>query len=184
MLNGLPEIFMRHIMIHILFFILSELYLNNVTTVPSQTHWGRMTYMCVSKLAIIESENVFSPCRHQDIIWTNTGILLIGLKKFSENESEICTFSLKKLRFKMSSGNITVTLKLARWRSNRPDYLLNRLLRRRSKKIIKAIRQWPLWGESTGDRWIAFASGQWRGECFHLMTSSWNGGHFISASMC
>ena len=32
------------------------------------------------------------------------------------------------------------------------DCLLNRLLRRTSKKIYP--RHWPLWGESNGDRWI------------------------------
>ena len=29
-------------------------------------------------------------------------------------------------------------------------------------------------GISTGDRWIPCTNGQWRGKCFHLMTSSWN----------
>ena len=32
---------------------------------------------------------------------------------------------------------------------------------------------WPLCGEFTGDRWIPRTNGQWRGKCFHLMTSSW-----------
>ena len=33
-------------------------------------------------------------------------------------------------------------------------------------------RQWSLWGEFTGDRWIPHTKGQYRGKCFHLMTSS------------
>ena len=37
----------------------------------------------------------------------------------------------------------------------------------------KVPRHWPLWGEFTGDRWIPCTKGQWRGKCFHLMTSSW-----------
>ena len=41
------------------------------------------------------------------------------------------------------------------------------------KETIKAPRHWPLWGELTGDRWIPCTNGQWRGKCFHLMTSSW-----------
>ena len=41
------------------------------------------------------------------------------------------------------------------------------------KKNIKAPRHWPLLGEFTGDRWIPRTKGQWRGKCFHLMTSSW-----------
>ena len=34
-------------------------------------------------------------------------------------------------------------------------------------------QSWPLCGEFTGDRWIPRTNGQWRGKCFHLMTSSW-----------
>ena len=40
-------------------------------------HLGQMTHICVSKLAIIGSDNVLSPGRHQAIIWTNAGIYLI-----------------------------------------------------------------------------------------------------------
>ena len=40
------------------------------------------------------------------------------------------------------------------------------------KESIKAPCHWPLWGEFTGDRWIPRTKGQWRGKCFHLMTSS------------
>ena len=36
----------------------------------------------------------------------------------------------------------------------RLDCLLNRLFMRRSKKNIKALRHWALWGESAGDRRI------------------------------
>ena len=55
------------------------------------------------------------------------------------------------------------------------DCLLNHSFRRGSKKTskyIKATRQWPLCGEFTGDRWIPRTNGQWRGNFFHLMTSS------------
>ena len=41
-------------------------------------HWDRVTYICVSKLTAIGSENGLSPGRLQAYIWTNTGILLIG----------------------------------------------------------------------------------------------------------
>ena len=40
------------------------------------------------------------------------------------------------------------------------------------QRNIKAPRHWPVWGEFTGDRWIPRTNGQWRGKCFHLMTSS------------
>ena len=44
----------------------------------SLTHWGRLTHICVSNLAIIGSDNGLSSDRHQAIILTNAGILLIG----------------------------------------------------------------------------------------------------------
>ena len=44
----------------------------------------------------------------------------------------------------------------------RLDCLLNRLFSRRSKKTSKL-----------GDRWIPRTKSQWRGKCFHLMTSAW-----------
>ena len=41
------------------------------------------------------------------------------------------------------------------------------------KENTKALCHWPLWGESTGDRWIPLTMDQWCKKCFHLMTSSW-----------
>ena len=70
------------------------------------THWGRVTHICVSKLTIIGSDNSLSPDRRQAIIWTNAGILLIGIlgTNFSEILSKIHTFSFKKMHWIMSSG--------------------------------------------------------------------------------
>ena len=72
----------------------------------SLTHWGRVTQICVSKLAIIGSDNGLSPGRRQAIIWINAGILLIGSlgTNFSEILMEIYKFSFKKMHLKMSSG--------------------------------------------------------------------------------
>ena len=69
-------------------------------------HWGWLTHICISKLAIIGSDNGLSPGRCQAIIWTNAGIMLIGLlgTNFSEILIEIHAFSLKKMHLKMSSG--------------------------------------------------------------------------------
>ena len=66
------------------------------------THWGRVTHICVSKLNVIGSDNGLSPGRRQAIIWTNTGILLIGAvgTNVSEILIRICTFSLKKCFWK------------------------------------------------------------------------------------
>ena len=41
------------------------------------THWGRVTHIWVNNPTIIGSYNGLSPSRHQAIIWTNAGILLI-----------------------------------------------------------------------------------------------------------
>ena len=68
------------------------------------THWGRVTHICVSELTIIVSDNILSPGRHQAIIWTNAGILLIGPYEinFSEILIEILTFSFMKMSLKVS----------------------------------------------------------------------------------
>ena len=70
------------------------------------THWGRVTHICVKKLTIIGSDNGLWPDRRQAIIWTNAGILLIGPlgTNFSEISIEILTFSIKKMRLKVSSA--------------------------------------------------------------------------------
>ena len=70
------------------------------------THWGQVAHICVGKLIIIGSDNGLSPERRQAIIWTNAGVSLIGplLTNFSEILIEIQTFSLKKIRLKMSSA--------------------------------------------------------------------------------
>ena len=69
----------------------------NSCSQKSLTHWGRVTHICVSKLTIIGSDNGLSPGRHQTIIWTNAGILLIGSlgTNFSEILIAILTFSFK-----------------------------------------------------------------------------------------
>ena len=68
------------------------------------THWGRVTHICVSKLAIIGSDNGLSPGRRQDIFWANDGKLLIRTLRtnFSEIVNEIHEFSFRKIHLKMS----------------------------------------------------------------------------------
>ena len=91
------------------------------------THWGRVRHICVVDLTIIGSDNGLSPGRRQAIIWTNAGILLIGPlgTNLSEILIEIQTFSLKKIRLKMSS---------AKWR---PFCLgLNVLTKSSNSKVI------------------------------------------------
>ena len=89
------------------------------------TLWGQVMHICVSKLmmmmilfatkwkglreaglTIIGSDNGLLPGQHQAIIWTNTGILLIGPlgTNFNEILIKIHTFSLTKIHLKMSYG--------------------------------------------------------------------------------
>ena len=70
------------------------------------THWGWVTHICISNLTAIGSDNCLSPEWHQAIVWTNAGILLIGIlgTNVTEISSEIHTFSLKKMHLKMSSA--------------------------------------------------------------------------------
>ena len=76
------------------------------------THWGRVTHICVVNLTIVGSNNSLSPGRHQAIIRTNDGILLIGPlgTNFREILIEIHTVSFKKMHLKMSSGKMSAIL--------------------------------------------------------------------------
>ena len=80
---------------------------NNISIIlkPS-THWGRVTHLCVGKLTIIGSDKDLSASRHQAIIWTNAGILLIRTlgTNIIEILSEIHTLSFEKMHLKMSSA--------------------------------------------------------------------------------
>ena len=70
------------------------------------THWGWVTHICIRNITIIGSDNGLSPGRHQAIIWTNAGILLIRHMETncSEISIEIYISLFKKMHLKMSSG--------------------------------------------------------------------------------
>ena len=72
------------------------------------SHWGWVMLTCICKLTSIGSDNGLSPGWRQAIIWTNAAILLIEPlgTNFSEILIEMQTFSLKKIRLKMSSAAI------------------------------------------------------------------------------
>ena len=72
---------------------------------PILTNWSRVMHICISKLAIIDSDNGLLPGRRQTIIWINAGILLNGSlgTNFSEIFIKILTFSYKKMHLKISS---------------------------------------------------------------------------------
>ena len=62
-----------------------------------------MMHICVSKLTIFGADNALSPGRHQAIIWTNAGILLIGPlgTDFSEILIEFSIFLFKLVQLKL-----------------------------------------------------------------------------------
>ena len=69
------------------------------------THWHHVMHICVNKLTIIGSDHGLLLGQHQVIIWTNTGILLIGpiRKHFNEMLFKIHAFSFKKMNANMLS---------------------------------------------------------------------------------
>ena len=73
------------------------------------TCWGRVMHICVIKLNIFGSDNRLSPGRHQAIIWTNAGILLIGPigTNFNDILIVIHVFLFTKIHLKMSPCKIT-----------------------------------------------------------------------------
>ena len=72
---------------------------------PELNCWGRVLHICISKQTITGSDNSLSLGCCQAIIWTNSGILLIGPSgtNFSEILIEIHTFVFRKMHLKMSS---------------------------------------------------------------------------------
>ena len=71
-----------------------------------KTCWGRVTRICIGNLTIVGSDDDLSPSRHQSIIWTNAGIMLIRTlgTNYSEILSESLTFTCKKMHFKIYLG--------------------------------------------------------------------------------
>ena len=76
------------------------------------TQWGRLTHICISKIAIIGSDNGLSPGQQQAIIKTNAWLLSIIASgtNFSEILIKIRTFSFKKMHLKMLSAKIAAIL--------------------------------------------------------------------------
>ena len=66
------------------------------------THWCRVSHICVSKLTIIGLDNGLSPGRHQAIICTNAGIVLVRTvgMNCSAILSEIHIFQFRKIYLK------------------------------------------------------------------------------------
>ena len=71
--------------------------------------------------------------------------------------------------YKIQTLRGTIMCPSLQWRHNErdgvsnhqpDDCLLNRLFKAQIKENIKAPRDWPLWGEFTGDRWISRTKGQ------------------------
>ena len=80
-----------------------------------------------AKITIIGSDNDLSPDRRQAIIWTNTGILLIGPLRTNVSEAliEIHTFSFREMHLKMSYGKwrpFCLGLNVLKYDGIRSDY--------------------------------------------------------------
>ena len=106
-LVSLEDIFVHIYGSNILFFFLIVLWILLPSFVQfSLTHWGQVTHICIIKLTLIGSDNGLLSGRHQVIIWTNDGILLIGPlgTNFCEILITIHIFSFKKMHWKMSSA--------------------------------------------------------------------------------
>ena len=118
------------------------------------THWGRITHICESKLTIIGSDNGLSPERHQFIVWTNAGILIIGNVGTNLNDilGEIHTFSLKKMHLKTSSTKWwplcldlnVLTLPASDWRYYVQDncHVISNRVRRLIIRYLKILKAW------------------------------------------
>ena len=72
------------------------------------THWGPVTFICVSNLTILSSDNGLSPGRRQAIIWSNAGKVLLGPLgiNFSDILIEFHTFSFKKMHLKSACAKL------------------------------------------------------------------------------
>ena len=105
-----------------------------------------------------------------------------GMKRFSENAFRMIWTNMFPLKQDLWTHRFHAWNK--QWEKHKEmcgvahlDTAVSRLftqqfIQAEIKENIKAPRHWPLWGEFTGDRWIPHTKGQWRGKCFHLMTSS------------
>ena len=83
------------------------------------THWGWVMHIFLSKLTIIGSDNGLSPSWCQAIIWTDAGILLIGLldivdwilrNKLQWNQSKCIHFHSRKCIWKCLENSIHFVL--------------------------------------------------------------------------
>ena len=86
----------------------------------SNTYWGRMTHICISKISIIGSDNGLSPDGLQATVSTNAGILLtwpLGTH-FRDIVIGIHTLPFQKMQLKISSGEwrpFCLDLNLLKW---------------------------------------------------------------------
>ena len=117
--------------------------------------------LCFYQDIIIAPNMSHKPCNFSGYNYPDSLALETQLYNLPREVYENCLF-------------ITLTSWWARWRLKSPASRLftQPFIRVQIKENIKAPRHWLLRGEFTGDRWIPRTKGQWRGKCFHLMTSS------------
>ena len=91
----------------------SNLMIISVSAKQSLTRWGRVTHICVSKLAIVVSNNDLSHSRHQAIVWTSAGIMwIVSFGTHSEIliEIQIFLFKIWRCRLRYSGHFVSASM--------------------------------------------------------------------------
>ena len=133
--------------------------------------------ICKKYISLAMHPNLLSNKRYSSAMASSIIIYFSYLNQIEAITYSTWVFKIPENDFDQPNGK-DISLQ---WRHNEHDgvlnhqpheCLLNRLFKAQIKENIKAPRHWPLWGEFTGHPWIPRTKGQWRGKCFHLMTSS------------
>ena len=119
-------------------------------------HWCRVMHIYVNIFTIIVSDYGLSPGRHQVIVWTNAGTLLIWPcgKNFSETLIKINISPFKKIHLKLSPAKcllFCVGLNVCMFNNSQPIksklatlYIFNFLI----DNVLLLDRSLPLWSSN------------------------------------
>ena len=80
----------------------ANLWLNGTPLSIQNTHWGRVTHICVSRLTIIDSYNGLSPPGAKPLSEQMLEYCWLGPWEIQWNLIEIYTFSFMKIHWKMA----------------------------------------------------------------------------------
>ena len=148
-----------------------------------------MTHTCIGKLTITGSDNGLSPGQCQAIIWTNAGILSIGINS-REILSKIYTFHSRKCIWKccLVNGGHFVSTSICYWRNNTVhtiSYLVSYPRIAFTKRLLSAITHKQFagqaWGKVDAHRTSSFIARHYK--C-HLLTLRWLSNFVLSVLKC